>query len=81
MSEAKFEKNSPEWKMFRDLYQIIEKYWIPEDTDEYWNSVIDATDDFTAKYHQLHPMVVALAAGVVSGLELKSKMDKENKDG
>lgn len=79
MTDYKFTPD--ERQMFADFYHLCQKHWIVQDSDEYWNAVIDATDDFTAKYHQLHPMVVTLAAGVVSGLEAKSKMGKEKKDG
>ena len=36
-----FEKGSPEMTMFRDFYRIIQDYWIFEDTEAYWQGLID----------------------------------------
>ena len=37
----KFEKGGSEQKMFREFYEIAQDYFIPEETDEYWDSYID----------------------------------------
>lgn len=50
MSEKKFRKGSEEWMMFTDYWQLCQKYWEPEENDEYWEKVIRDTNDFIKKY-------------------------------
>lgn len=56
----KFEKGSQEWCMFRDYWAICQKFWIPEDNDEYWESVVRETDEFYKKYKD-----IILAKGII----------------
>lgn len=50
MAEIKFIKGSEEWMLFMDYWGLCQKYWNPEDNDEYWNSLIDAAKEFHKKY-------------------------------
>ena len=68
-----FDKNSDEWNFFKELYQLVEKYWIPEDTDSYWESLVLMTDDLNNRYKHLSPIVPYMIAGFISGVEIKSK--------
>lgn len=49
MASMKFEKGSPEWKMFMDLWALCQKFWIPSDIhdEKYWNELVEAGDKFT----------------------------------
>ena len=54
MSSVKFSKGSEEWMMFTDFWQLCQKHWEVELTDEYWEQLIrkDATD-FEQKYKSI----------------------------
>ena len=53
MASKKFNKGSEEWMMFTDFWNLCQKYWIVEDTDEYWESVIRSANDFQEKYNHI----------------------------
>lgn len=46
MASKKFDKESSEWKMFADYWKLCQKYWEPEDDDDYWDDVLRSADDF-----------------------------------
>lgn len=50
MAGTRFEKGSEEWKMFTDFWTLCQKFWIAENSDEYWQSFIDASNEFCEKY-------------------------------
>ncbi len=50
MAEVKFLKGSEEWMLFMDYWRLCQKYWEPEDNDDYWYSLIDAVKGFHKKY-------------------------------
>ena len=54
MAAVKFSKGSEEWMMFTDFWQLCQKHWEVELTDEYWEQLIrkDATD-FEIKYKSI----------------------------
>jgi len=45
-----FERDGREMAMFRDFYELIQKHWITEDSDEYWNAFINDNNDFIRAY-------------------------------
>ena len=53
MASKKFNKGSEEWMMSTDFWNLCQKYWIVEDTDEYWESVIRSANDFQKKYNHI----------------------------
>ena len=53
MARVKFEKNSCEWYMFQDYWKLCQKFWIPENSNEYWDAVIKETNDFYKKYKDI----------------------------
>ena len=54
MAEKRITKGSEEWMMFTDFWQLCQKHWEVELTDEYWEQLIrkDATD-FEIKYKSI----------------------------
>ncbi len=50
MAEVKFPKGSEEWQMFTDFWKLCQKYWIVENSDDYWDSLVDNAGDFMNKY-------------------------------
>ena len=53
MASKKFNKGSEEWIMFTDFWNLCQKYWIVEDSDAYWESVIRSANDFQKKYNHI----------------------------
>lgn len=81
MASRRFEKGSEEWEMFSSFWKICQRLWDPEDNDEYWEQVVNATDDFYNKYkanNEIFSKKITLA--LVGTLEerLKQKKDKRN---
>lgn len=50
MASAKFGKGSEEWMLFMDFWNLCQKYWIPEEKDEWWEDLIKSECDFCEKY-------------------------------
>ena len=72
--EKKFAKGSSEWMMFMDYWALCQKYWDPEDNDDYWESVVKETDVFYRKYNS--EFAKSLALTLVNELERKSRQRK-----
>jgi sulfur relay (sulfurtransferase) DsrC/TusE family protein len=53
MSAVKFNKGSEEWMMFTDFWQLCQKHWEVELTDEYWEKLIDDANTFYEKYKEI----------------------------
>ena len=72
--ERKFAKGSSEWMMFMDYWALCQKYWDPDDNDDYWESVVKETDVFYRKYNS--EFAKSLALTLVNELERKSRSRK-----
>lgn len=53
MSEKRITKGSEEWMMFTDFWQLCQKHWKVELTDEYWEKLIDDANTFYEKYKEI----------------------------
>lgn len=71
MAAVRFQKGSEEWMMFGDLYKLMQNYWEPEEADEYWTLLANATKEFHNKYQTEISKELALA--IVSAMEKKWK--------
>lgn len=71
MAAQKFEKDSEEWKMFMDFWQLCQKYWIPDSSDEYW----EAFSAETNKFYKKHPDTFSRALGNALHEEMEKKMN------
>lgn len=79
MASKRFEKGSEEWLLFMDFWKICQQFWEPEDNDEYWEQVIDATNKFFEKYkanNKIFSLKIVMA--FVDTLEKKMK-EKDSK--
>lgn len=47
----KLEKQDKEWQMFNDYYKIYQDFYVPEDNDEYWETLVDVSCEFVNKYN------------------------------
>lgn len=72
--EKKFAKGSSEWMMFMDFWTLCQKYWEPDDNDDYWELVVKETDVFYRKYNS--EFAKSLALTLVNELEKKSRSRK-----
>ena len=54
-------KGDLEYDLFNDYWQICKQYNIPEDSDEYWQSLINTGDEFCKKYNSKYASDVMLA--------------------
>ena len=54
-----FAKGSPEQKMFKEFYELIQAYYIPEDNDDYWENFVNAADKFAKNNPKIARKLVA----------------------
>ena len=69
--EQEFKKGSLERAFFSEFYELCEKYWVPEDSDDYWKSMIRDTESLNEKYKELQPLSKEIIVGFVCGLTAK----------
>ena len=50
MAEQKFTKGSEAWMMFQEYYQLVQKFYVPENVDKYWEELHSAVTTFEKKY-------------------------------
>lgn len=75
-----FTKDSKERQFFSELWELCQRYWIPEDSDEFWQSFIDEIDQINEKYKDIHPAVKYMIAGFVNGVKEDANMGKGHED-
>lgn len=68
--EKRFAKDTDEWMLFTDFWKLCQKYWIPEDRDEWWNEALKAIDEFVKK-HNKTSFAKGLALVLIQELEIK----------
>lgn len=67
-----------EQKFFTDLWNLRKKYYIPEDNDEYWNSMVNEFTELRVKYEKVsisYKMILI----VMDDLEMRYKENKYGK--
>lgn len=78
MASKRFEKGSEEWAMFREYWALCQRFWEPEDNDEYWEQVIDSTNDFYKKYRENNEIFAKeIVLALVDALDKKSRKKME----
>ena len=76
MAEKKFSKGSEEWQMFMDYWALCQKYWEPEESDEWWEEALGKIDELSKKYGST-VFIIGLCMALVNELELKEKSRKK----
>ena len=71
MRGTKFSKDSVEFKMFNDFWKILQDFYNPDSTDEFWEDFIKAQGEFVEKYNNLLGRM--LSNLLVTYLEKKQK--------
>ena len=75
MGTVKLQKGTEEFEMFRDYWKMLEENWGVEDSEAYWNKVIEDTDAFYRKYETEFSKELVLA--LINELERKAKDEKK----
>lgn len=70
MAEVKFSKGSEEWQMFMDYWALCQKYWEPEETDEWWEEALGKIDELSKKYGST-VFIRGLCMALVNEMEVK----------
>lgn len=79
MASKRFEKGSEEWQMFTEFWKICQRFWAPEENDEYWEQVIDATNEFHKKYKANNDVFARkIALAFIDTIEEKSKQAQKD---
>ena len=76
--QKSFTKDSLERAMVVDLWDMFQKFWIPELKDIYWKELIAAVDEFTAKFQDIPGNLATKIA--VDFIEAKEAELKEASD-
>jgi len=53
MAERKFTKGCPEWRMFQEYYQLVQAYYLPENSEGYCGEVYEAFAGFARRYKNI----------------------------
>ena len=61
MTSIRFNKECYEWNMFGEYWQLVQKYYIAEDTDSYWENCINDFKCFIEKYKTNFSRELAIA--------------------
>ena len=48
--KKKLDKTTVEFEMMQEFWSIWQEYYIPEDSDEYWDSLTKRADQYEKKY-------------------------------
>lgn len=70
MAEVKFTKGSEEWMVFNEYFKLCQKYWEPEDSDEWWEEALHEIDVFSKKYGST-VFVRGICMALINDLEIK----------
>jgi hypothetical protein len=77
MASVKFAKGSEEWQMFIDFWTLCQKYWIPEESDEWWENALHEIDAFAKKYGST-VFIRGMCMTLINRLEAEyAKMDRK----
>lgn len=65
------------WGMFTDAWKFYKKYVDVQQSDEYWEAVVDESGQIAKKYDNAK-LAIALILAAIEELERKSKEMKQN---
>lgn len=71
-------KGTEEYYMFNALWTMMKKYYIPENTDEYWQSVVNAHKEFCKKYPS--KLALDLSTAFINDLQRRSKENEQSRN-
>ena len=62
-----FEKGTPQWELFADLFGYCKKYYMPGPTIDYWNGMMTDGNELIKKYQEKDPKTGCLAKHLLYG--------------
>ena len=68
-------KSDEEFAILQEFWRILQDFYEPEDTDEYWNKLLDTTIKFERE-HPSNLLCMQLILLILNYLEKKFKNDK-----
>lgn len=68
-------KTDEEFTILQEFWKILQDFYEPESTDEYWNNFLDATTKFERNHHE-NLLCEQLILMTMNYLEKKYKKDK-----
>lgn len=80
MAKIEIAKDSPEWKIYQELWNIHKAYGDPEDTDAYWQELDGALTSWTNGYKgtDYEEFVRMMAVGLLGLLDGKLRRKKND---
>lgn len=74
MAQQKFEKGTELHQMINDYLRLLQQFWIVEESDSYWESVMQAVYGFYGKYKEVDNVFsVTMALAFLDVLEEKAR--------
>jgi len=73
--KKEIKKDSEEWKVFREIWQMYQDFAIPEEDDKYWEELVKEVNRME-KTHET-PVAKWLAYGVAKALNEIAKGEKK----
>lgn len=79
MASKRFEKGSKEWELFTDFWALCQKYWVPEEDEGYWRSLINDAGELSKKFKD-RPFPSDLIKALLTETERKYKAMTKKKE-
>lgn len=82
MAQQRFEKGTELHQMINDYLRLLQQFWVVEDTDIFWEEVMNAIYDFYGKYKsvdEIFSVTMALAFLDVLGEKSRRKRGLKGK--
>jgi len=73
--KKEIQKNSEEWKVFREVWDMYQRFAVPEDGENYWEELVREVNRIEKEYKT--PLAKWLAYGVAKALNEIAKGEKK----
>lgn len=81
MASKTLTRDTPEFKMFGEYYNLVQKFYIVERTDEYWDALVKEGNEFFDKWSKTVPISRELVNALLNYQERMQRLERINKDG
>lgn len=77
MAQQKFEKGTELHQMINDYLRLLQQFWIVEESDSYWEQVLEAIYGFYGRYKEVDNVFsLTMSLAFVDVLEEKARQKK-----
>lgn len=80
MASKTLGKDTPEFKMFGEYFNLVQKFYLHERTDEYWNALVESGNEFFNKWQKEVPLSRELVNAFLNYQERMQRMERINND-